>query len=538
MSLLLIASLAVLAMALLGSLVIMARTGETRVALLTGLFLLLCLQQGVALAAGWDASLGFDLATASALAGLGIGLLGLLSVVALGRTLGELERAESIHWESMEGVRGLTDLASRHEIAIEERLPVLLEMGCDRLGVEIGLMSRVSGGRYEVVAIHAPASFPITAGAAFDLADTFCSTTLTSERPVAANSASDVHWLTSPARDPFHFEAYLGCAIRVHGEPRGTLVFASLEPREERFTASHKDLLVLMAQWVGAEQERRELTHAGQEKTALAAAAEEQREQAEQRLEASRAEQAQQQEEQKRRESTERSGPLAAALRRARRRVTGGPRTLDLNATVSRLEKRMRRQLPKNVELVVRKGDGLAEVQAPRLPLDAVVSSLVRRAAEAMPDGGRVLVTTANHESAAGDPGVMQAVPPARYVTLTVSESSGAIDRDALDRVFVPADDVPTPGSESEGGLPLASVYRLLQRVGGDLSVEVEPGRGSRFVAFLPPPSEEKPARPRSQAPDPTQPTPPTGVEAAEEGSQPASAPADPSAAAASASSH
>jgi len=546
LSVLLLASLAVLAAAIVGSVLVTTRTGETRVALLTGLLTLLAVQQGVALAKTWGAPLAFDLATASALAGLGIGLLGLLSVFALSRTLAELERAESIHWESMEGVRGLTDLASRREVAMEERLPALLAMGCDRLGLEIGLVSRVSGGRYEVSAIHAPESFPIRAGTAFDLADTICAATLASERPVAASSAEDVHWLTNPTRDPFHFEAYLACAIRVHGESRGTLVFASLEPRTSRFTASHKDLLVLMAQWIGTEQERLELARAEQDQTALAETAEQRRLDAEQELERSRVEveQERQQAEQElersrvevelerqqaeqelerrrheaeqelarsrveaaqeversrreaeqergRREAAERSGPVAAALRRARRRVTGGPRTLDLNATVARLERRIRRHLPKGVELQVEKASDLAEAQAPRLPLDAIVTSLVRRAAEAMPEGGTVTVSTANHDSAVADPGVMQAVSPARYVTLSVAESSGAVDAEVLDRAFVASEDVPTPGSDAEGGLPLATVYRLLQRVGGDLSVEVEPGRGSRFVAFLPLPADE-----------------------------------------------
>lgn len=475
MSVLLIASLAVLVTATLGSVMIMMRTGESRVALLTGLFLLLGLQQGVALSDTWGMELAFDLATASALAGLGIGLLGLLSVFALGRTLGELESAESLHWDSMEGVRSLTELASRHEMALEDRLPLVLEMGRERLGLEIGLVSRVRGSRYEVLAIDAPETFPIGPGAAFELADTFCSTTLGSDRPVAVNRASDFHAPTSPARNPFHFEAYLGCAIRVHGEVRGTLVFASLEPRKERFTASHKDLLVLMGQWIAAEQERGELSASERQQTELAEAEHGRREQAEQELEQSR------------REASERSAPVASAIRRARRRTANPePRPVDLNAILSRLEKRLRRVLPSNIELALKKSKTLTELPPQRLPLDAIVMSLVRKAAEAMPEGGVVTVSTADHEAAGGDPHEMQAVAPARYVTLSVAESSGAVDADSLSRVFDAPAGEPSPGVDAEGGLPLATVYRLLQRVGGDLSVEVEPGSGSRFVVFLP----------------------------------------------------
>jgi hypothetical protein len=534
LSVLLIASLAVLAMATLASVVVLLRTGEMRVALLTGLFLLLGLQQGVLLWQTWGEPVGLDWLTASASAGLGIGLLGLLTVLALHRILGELDRAEALHWDSMEGVRGLTELASRRDVAPQERLEELLALGCERLGLEIGVVSRVAGGRYEVLAIHAPESFPIGAGAAFELADTFCATALGSDRALAAQRTADLPEAARPARNPFHFEAYLGCALRVHGEARGTLAFGSLTPRNDRFTASHKELLRLMSQWLGAEQERDELASAGQEHSALAVAEQERRARAEQALERSRREaereiadsrkaaeqviaesrQAAEQEiersrreaedERVRRQAAERAAPVAGAIRRARRRAAGNePRKLDLNGMLARVGKRLRRQLPSGIELVVEPGRDLAALAPLRLPLDAIVTSLVQRAAEAMSEGGRLTVTTANQETAAGDPGVMAAVPPARYVTLTVSESTGAIDADALSRVFDGAEGEAVPGSEAEGGLALAAIYRLLQRVGADLSIEVEPGRSSRFIVFLPladGPAAETPAPPaRSQ---------------------------------------
>jgi hypothetical protein len=63
----------------------------------------------------------------------------------------------------------------------------------------------------------------------------------------------------------------------------------------------------------------------------------------------------------------------------------------------------------------------------------------------------------------------------------------------------------PTPGADVEGRLPLATVYRLLQRCGGDLSVSVEPGRGTDFTVFLPL-AEALPPKPRAEpaAPAPT----------------------------------
>ena len=72
-------------------------------------------------------------------------------------------------------------------------------------------------------------------------------------------------------------------------------------------------------------------------------------------------------------------------------------------------------------------------------------------------------------------------------MTLAISESSGGLDPDAIARAF----EVDSPAEagllgEAGDGIPLSTVYRMLQRAGGDLSVEVEPGRGSRFTLFLP----------------------------------------------------
>ena len=163
---------------------------------------------------------------------------------------------------------------------------------------------------------------------------------------------------------------------------------------------------------------------------------------------------------------------------------------------------RVRRQLEMaagpGIELELRAAPDLRAAQDPRLPLDAIVLSLVRNAVDAMPEGGKLTLETANLEVAAGEPGVMPAREPNRYVTLSVRDTGKSPDADALARVFEPA----PAGAETEGRLPLATVYRLLQRCGGDLSVNVEPGRGTDFTVFLPlaeaaaPPPRSEPAPP------------------------------------------
>ena len=391
----------------------------------------------------WGRPLGFDLAAAAAAATFAAAVLGLASVLLLRRTLLDLDRAEGLHWDSMESVRHLSELAAARAATLDERLPKLLEVGCDHLGLEIGLVSQVRGERYEVLAIHAPADFPIGAGANFALDETYCGPTLASDRPVAVSRAADSSWAEQPARTAFRFETYLAAAIRSGDEAVGTLVFASRTPRRERLTATHKDLVRLMAQWIGWELERCAL-EASTQKAAPARGL-----------------------------RVEHHGPVPTGLR--------------VDALLRRVERRVRRIVPAGVEVEFAPVPELPRAREPRLPLEAILLSLVRRAAAAMPGSGTLRIAAEAQEPPKDQPGVLPAVAPARYVTLSVSESSGGLDSDALARAFdsEPAQLGDVTG-EIDGGIPLATIYRMLQRAGGDLSVEVEPGRGSRFTVFLP----------------------------------------------------
>ena len=115
-----------------------------------------------------------------------------------------------------------------------------------------------------------------------------------------------------------------------------------------------------------------------------------------------------------------------------------------------------------------------------------MLRSLVASAREAMGSGGKITVETANLDLTGSKPGVVPAVAPNRYVTLSVRDSGNGAEAEALSRTLTsrPAS-VPVRGRE--GTLALPTLYRLLQRSGGDLSVETEPGRGSTFRVFLPP---------------------------------------------------
>jgi hypothetical protein len=439
----------------------MIRTGETRVGLLTLCYILLAAHQGVALWHSWDAPLGFDAAGGAEIAMLVASGVGLLILVAMWQTLAERDLAESLHWDSMEAVRVLGELAAAPDLSLDGKLDTLLKIGCARFDLEIGMISRVHKQRYEVIAIRAPEEFPVSQGAVFLLADTYCGRALESERPVACERVGESNQLGHSRRAAFGFGTYLGSAVRVYGEVVGTLCFGSRQPRKRRFTATDKDLLILMSQWIGTEFERR-----------FAA----------EKLEAT---------------ATRAAEPDPRPLERSYRREARIPRSVDVNAAIRRSDKKVRALLEPGIELEYRLADALEPAIMLRVGVGTIVESLVRKAVQALSGGGRIAIETANLEVANGDPDLVPAIAPNRYITFTVTASGSGIDAEALSRAFEPtgADGMGGNGWELQDGVPLAAIYRLLQRCGGDLSLEVEPGKGSAFTVFLPHAAAETPKR-------------------------------------------
>jgi hypothetical protein len=408
-------------------------------------------------------------------------------VVALWRTLAERDRVEKLHWDSMETVRVINELNEGNSISLDAKIAKLLEMGASRFDLEVAMLAQVREGRYEIIAAHSPDNFPAIPGAVFSLEETFCKNTLNSDRPVGIEQISESDWAGSLNRAAFPFSAYLGTAITVDGVNYGTLSFASFEPRKERFNGTEKDLIRLMAQWIGSEIDKRDKREASVDApvedptlaTPVPASAAARRQKV--------AEPA----------ATETKEAHSRSWKRVDPRYV--ERVIDPNRILQRTESELRALLGDSVNFEMKLDPNLCFAAAQNLPLKAIVRTLVMNARDAMSEGGDLVVETANLEIAAGEPGLMPAVAPDRYVTLSFTDSGKEPDADTLSRLFdrAPADAEQT---SSDDRLALSTVYRALQICGGDLSVKVEPGCGSTFTVYLPRAREQVRA-PRKAAP-------------------------------------
>jgi len=164
-------------------------------------------------------------------------------------------------------LRSLYKISTARKRSFDQRLQGLLALGRRCFGLQMGALGRVENNLYEVIAAQvAPKlNFPIAKGNIWDVEQTYCYVTIGRKEPVAFESAGTSHWRTLPAYASTQLEAYIGMPVIVAGKVYGSLSFFSLPAHHQPFTAGDKELLKLMAQWVGALLERQQAEEALQE---------------------------------------------------------------------------------------------------------------------------------------------------------------------------------------------------------------------------------------------------------------------------------
>ncbi len=157
-------------------------------------------------------------------------------------------------------------------------------------------------------------------------------------------------------------------------------------------------------------------------------------------------------------------------------------RSVDLSAVVRGLAPILRAMLGGiQLDLVLEAGLGLTKAD-PNLLGEAVVN-LVRNAREAMPEGGRVTIQTANVELGKDYNQTHPEVRPGPYVLLAVSDTGVGMGLEALRRRFEPFF---THTADVGAGLGLAAVYGFIKQCGGDIEIRSQPEKGATFRLYLP----------------------------------------------------
>jgi signal transduction histidine kinase len=160
------------------------------------------------------------------------------------------------------------------------------------------------------------------------------------------------------------------------------------------------------------------------------------------------------------------------------------PKILDLDVVVADVERILSPLIGEDIMLVIVHGADLGRIKADPTQLKQVFMNLAANARDAMPQGGRLTIETANVkvDSAFVRQHAGASVGP--HVRLTVRDTGVGMDGGTVTRVFDPFFTTKNVGKGT--GLGLATVYGIVKQHGGYISLESAVGRGTTFAIYLP----------------------------------------------------
>jgi len=184
------------------------------------------------------------------------------------------------------------------------------------------------------------------------------------------------------------------------------------------------------------------------------------------------------------RRASERAAEVARQLLLFSRRERGQRERLDLNDAIREMWTLLRQLIRSDIEIATVLADDLDRIESDRSQIEQVLVNLVVNASDAMPDGGKLAIETANLHLA--EPRFVRDVSllAGNYVTLTVRDSGHGMDEETRARVFEPF--FTTKGPDRGTGLGLSTVYGIVEENEGYIFVESELDQGSTFTIFLP----------------------------------------------------
>ncbi len=160
------------------------------------------------------------------------------------------------------------------------------------------------------------------------------------------------------------------------------------------------------------------------------------------------------------------------------------PEALDLNRVIASMQGMLQHLMGGSVDTQIVSASGLQAVEADAGQLEQVIMNMVINARDAMPNGGKLTLETANVAFDKDSVGRYPELKPGDYVMLAISDTGMGMSDEVKARVFEPF--FSTKGVGQGTGLGLSTCYGIVKQSGGHISVYSEQSRGTTFKIYLP----------------------------------------------------
>lgn len=184
-----------------------------------------------------------------------------------------------------------------------------------------------------------------------------------------------------------------------------------------------------------------------------------------------------------------RAAELTQRLLGFSRKQVFAPKILAVNDVIGEISKMLPTLLGAHVEFLLDLHPGAGSVNADPIQLEQVLMNLAVNARDAMPKGGKLIISTAVREIEPDGTAGQVAIVPGRYAEITVQDSGCGIDSETQRHIFEPF--FTTKDKDKGTGLGLSTVYGIVKRSGGYILVSSELGIGTVMKIYLPQVADE-----------------------------------------------
>lgn len=160
------------------------------------------------------------------------------------------------------------------------------------------------------------------------------------------------------------------------------------------------------------------------------------------------------------------------------------PKVIDLNDLISRLQRMLVRSIGEDIELKIVQQEQLGSVKIDPGQFEQILINLAINARDAMPDGGKLIITTENVDLDGKYCEIHPDVQAGPYVKLEVKDSGHGMSSEVMSHLFEPFFTTKPKGRGT--GLGLATIYGAVKQAGGNIEVSSEEEKGSVFSIYLP----------------------------------------------------